>query len=97
MIDTNPPQERKTAHQEIDQDPFPTAEWWEVRSVICDEQSAHQIWWQTRSLLNQVPDANRRASLWLLGRQIGSDYDSEAEGARFAGEWVRAMCRPPAP
>jgi hypothetical protein len=99
MTDTNPPQERETAHQDTDQKiAHPAGLWWVLGSAICDQRNAEQISSETSSFLNQVePDANRRAGLWLLSRQIGSDYDSEAEGARLAGEWVRAMCKPPRP
>jgi hypothetical protein len=99
MTDTNPPQERETAHQDTNQGiEHPESPWWLVGSAICDQRNAEQIGSETWSFLNQIePDANRRAGLWLLSRQIGSDYDSEPESARIARQWLRAMCKPSAP
>ena len=98
MTDANPPQERETAHQDTDQIEHPASAWWLVDSAICDQHNAEQISFETWSFLNQIePDANRRANLWRLSRQIGRGYDSAAEGAWFAGEWVRTMCKPSRP
>jgi hypothetical protein len=60
------------------------------------EAEAEGINLSTWLFLNrQVPDANRRATLWLLGRrwiQDSNDSLDPRDGAREFSSWIRAMC-----
>ena len=52
------------------------------------------------SLNLQEPDANRRAGLWLIGRNFfdkGSGSADPVEGAVAMRDWITAMLAPPEP
>jgi hypothetical protein len=87
MTDGNPPPERE--RQNLDS----------TRNSS-DDQSAETIERETWLLLNQTePNAERRATLWLVGRGwVQSQYDEhDPAGARALQKWMRAMLNHPQP
>jgi hypothetical protein len=116
MTNTNPPQERATAHSQYDSQ----RKWRPLAqlAVIADEvfkrheamrqfgreiqrereidSEVEAIGTLTWNFLQQhEPDANRRATLWLVGRtciEEPGEYENPRVGARLFNTWVKAMC-----
>ena len=95
MTDTNPPEERAISangerHERMRQ--FGR----QLLRVKEADTDAEAISCATSRFLNRhEPDANRRASLWLIGRtwiEEPCDSTDPRVGARAMDRWVRAIC-----
>jgi hypothetical protein len=116
MVNAKPPQERSTANfdnnptQAIDVVQLLHAAERALRHQVESRVFVHELereaeaeaisaeTWQVLNL--QEPDANRRAGLWLIGRNFfdeGAGSGDPVEGAVAMRDWITAMLAPREP